>query len=397
MRTHTQMGIIAAGLILAGLLAHGAEKSHIETQDELPPHNYQLRGTAMDLVRSPEDLAHFRSALRNDISTDLATYNISDSATLQAFYKTLLRLDLLEGNYSAALAHLDRIQSFEEKNTSRLMTGLIPGAIIASKTSLHVENSEASYRAAFRDYLEHSLADLPWAVIQDRVREYKASAEYLSEDLLMGIIEAQIQPSVAATGALTSDLAARLLHLVYLSEVELPLNPIIADVNGRFLARNAEPMVDIWASRELIPPTQNTAAPVVIGIWDAGVDGTVYPDQIWVNRAEQINGRDDDGNGYADDLHGIAFDLDGNISSELLLPLGNQADDVEVAFEFMQGFWDLVSGMTVRPPPRRENRSQRCLQAAWASSSTHSASPRTTCTARTSPGSRLRTIRRRES
>jgi subtilisin family serine protease len=50
----------------------------------------------------------------------------------------------------------------------------------------------------------------------------------------------------------------------------------------------------------------------------------VFPQQQWKNSAEQINGKDDDGNGYIDDVYGIAFDLKSRPVAELLLPLSSE-------------------------------------------------------------------------
>ncbi len=346
MRTRSlNMIWLTAVLLVAGPVVSGAQETSVDTLDGLPSHSYPVSGTVMDLVRNPEDLAVLRIALRKAITTDLAESDIGDASTLQMLHKCLFRLDLLDRNYAAALDHLDRMQSLETKNTSRLMAGLIPRAIIAAGTGLKSESDEDSFRAAFREHLEESLAELPWAAIKDQAKEMKATAEYLSKDLLLGLVEARFQPSVAATGALNLDLAVRLVHLVYLYEIELPVNPVIADVLGRFIVQNEEPMIDIWASRELVLPAEDTLETVVIGIWDAGVDTTVFPGLMWTNTEEHANGRDDDGNGYIDDLNGIAFDLEGNISRELLLPLGQQADQTETVFEFMQGFWDLISAI----------------------------------------------------
>ena len=144
---------LVAALILVGSPAFGTTKPRIDALDELPPHSYPVSGTVMDLVQSTTHMAEFRSALRRDISTDLATYDITDSATLQKLYGCLLRLDLLEQSHVAGLVHLDTIHALEEKEASRLMNWLVPQAILRTRTSLPPGASDATLRAAFKDSL----------------------------------------------------------------------------------------------------------------------------------------------------------------------------------------------------------------------------------------------------
>jgi hypothetical protein len=60
---------------------------------------------------------------------------------------------------------------------------------------------------------------------------------------------------------------------------------------------------DIWAARTIALSDSDNLAPVVTGIWDVGVDPSVFPGQMWINKKETPdNGKDDDGNGYIDDV-----------------------------------------------------------------------------------------------
>jgi subtilisin family serine protease len=88
-----------------------------------------------------------------------------------------------------------------------------------------------------------------------------------------------------------------------------------------YVAANQKTKFDIWAARAVDLSAEANLTPVIVGIWDSGVDMAVFPGQQWSNPAEQANGRDDDGNGYIDDVHGIAFDLEARPVPDLLLPL----------------------------------------------------------------------------
>jgi subtilisin family serine protease len=339
-----KIGLITA-LIFSSTLIFAVEKQTIETKNELPSHNYPITGQVIDILQDPERMESLRRAMRKDISTDLTFYNVVDNGTLQKLYKTLLHLDFLDRDFTSALTDMDRINSLEDKRIEKILGELIPRAIISTRNGLHPGYSSDVYQNTFRENLELSLGNLPWAEIQDHVKESKARAEYISENLLLGVIESQVQPAVTNSGALDSKQAARLVNFAYILEFELPLSPVIADVFGQQISRNSEPMVDIWASREVIWQSQPELEPVVLAIWDAGVDVSVFPEKVWTNSAEQINGQDDDGNGYVDDLHGIAFDLEEAVSMELLLPLGSQTKEIADVSDFVQGFWDLISAI----------------------------------------------------
>ncbi len=85
--------------------------------------------------------------------------------------------------------------------------------------------------------------------------------------------------------------------------------------------------------------------PVVIGIWDSGVDPAVFGARMWTNAGEKADGADDDGNGFVDDVHGIAFDLDGRPNTSMLHPLGDQEGKLDQVYGSMQGFVDLSSAI----------------------------------------------------
>jgi subtilisin family serine protease len=336
---------LATAFILTVSPVTAAEKTRIDSLEELPPHTYTVPGTVLELVDDPIGLARLQGQVRRDIEADLAAYEITDTSTLQRLHKTLLRLDLLEGDFKAAAAELDRISELEGKRSPGLTSCLIARVFLDVTTRRAAGSLESTATDEFSASLDRAIVGLPWPEVSGRLGEIKAEAEIVSRELLRGLMETRIQPAVDSSGVLSTDLAARLIHLLYLAEIELPLNPVIVEVIGDHISRNRAPMVDYWATRGLSLSPEDITEPVVIGIWDAGVDVTVFPNQLWTNGKESPNGLDDDGNGHVDDFHGIAFNLEGEPSTGLLLPLGDQADDVKAVMEFVEGFWDLVAAI----------------------------------------------------
>jgi subtilisin family serine protease len=86
--------------------------------------------------------------------------------------------------------------------------------------------------------------------------------------------------------------------------------------------------------------------PVVIGIWDTGVDPEPLPGRLFTNPAEiPDNGRDDDDNGFVDDVHGIAHDLMSERTTGALMPLTLTPAEVEEYQAYEKGFSDLEAGL----------------------------------------------------
>ncbi len=321
------------------------EKITITSLDELPVHTYPIEGTVTELLDNPEALEALRQSLLSDLEADLTRYEINDTATLQGKYGTLSRLYLIEGRYDESLALLDKVQAMEDKEAARLTSGMGTRALIAAKKSLPADASEEQLQEAYGRELARRVNALPYDVVQDNIKSGKGRAEFMSENLLRGVVQSQLEPAVAATGELTADQASSIVSIRYAIDDALPLNPVVARVYGEYLDKNAVEKKNIWPEREFTFTDKMMRQPVVVGIWDSGVDADAFGEQMWVNEGEKLDGTDTDGNGWVDDVHGIAFDFDGIANTDLLHPLGDQKGKLGDVFQYMQGFTDLTSAI----------------------------------------------------
>jgi len=324
---------------------NGQQKIKIESLDDLPRHAYQLDGSVSGLLKSDEQFAAFAKQVRSDVESDLATYEIDDAATLQGFYGTLLSLDMLEGRHDDALRRVEQIRALEDKEAARLMTGLSTKAMVAAARETGGGVDDPEYRAAFRRHLAASVKDLPWDVVQDDIKQAKGMAEVFSENLLMGLVQAQIDPVVAQAGEISSDLAERVVRLRYALVLRLALKDELISVYQQKIDAHRVVKKDIWPARSVALDKSRNVEPVVVAIWDSGVDVSVFADCLFTNPDEQPDGTDTDRNGFVDDLHGIAYDVNGVASPELLHPFGDMTGRVDAAMQHMKGFMDVQAAI----------------------------------------------------
>jgi subtilisin family serine protease len=322
-----------------------AEKVKISSRDELPKHTYPLQGTVAELLADQEAFDRFKDRYRRDLEADLDKYQIEDPDALQGIFGRLAVVYLLDGRYDDALALLDEVRSLEEKEAARLFDGLVSRSLIATWQELDSEAAPDVFLQTFRGHLQAMIEPLPWDVVQDQVKAGKARAEFMSPNLLEGVVQAQIEPAAAAMGELDGDLAGSIISIRFAQDHLLQVYPTVAEIYSAYIEQNQTEKQDIWPERDYALAPGQDLAPVIVGIWDSGVDAMVFEHQMFVNPLEAVDGRDTDGNGFVDDVHGIAFDLAGRYSTDLLHPLGDQAGNLEAVYEYMQGFTDLTSAI----------------------------------------------------
>ena len=338
--------LVAVAALLSPAATLAQDKIKIQTLDDLPRHTYKIEGTVTDLLKSPDAVfAEFGEKVGADIKSDLAKYEITDAATLQGFYNTLLALDLLNERFDDAQQLIEQIRSLEDKEAQRLMTGVSTNALIAARNETGAGVDSPEMRAAFERKLTAALAELSWDVVQDEIESGKGRAEIFSENLVMGIVQARYDEVVAKSGELSSDMAGGVIGLRYLLKWRLPLKDELIRAYSSIIDMHKVEKPNIWPERSVTLSPDQGLAPVVVGIWDSGVDADVFKDQMFTNPDELPDGKDNDRNGFVDDIHGIAFDLDGRRTPEPLYPLGERADRIDEIMMHMKGFSDLQSAI----------------------------------------------------
>lgn len=344
-RTRSRLpGAAVVGVMLLAAIVASA-KTPVKTLDDLPRHTYKVEGTVSGMLADGAAFDAFCASVRADIESDLATYEIGDKAAVQRMLGTLLSLDLVQGRDADVRTRVEAVRALEDKEATRLTTGLVALAWVAARGAAGTDPSTPGFKAAFRAALDSELAGLPIDLVRDNIQAQKGRMEIMSPALLTGMVQSQLDPVVAGAGEVSSDLAGQIVGLGSAMRTVLPLREELVAAYAGFLAAGQEDKPDIWAARDVALEGRADLQPVTIAIWDSGVDVDVFPGRLFTNAAEKADGRDDDGNGFIDDIHGIAFDYDGRAVPELLHPLGDQAGRLEAAMKSMKAFTDLTSGV----------------------------------------------------
>ncbi|HEX9302672.1 MAG TPA: S8 family serine peptidase, partial [Casimicrobiaceae bacterium] len=266
-------------LCLAVMLAGGASgetKKRIEKAADVPRFSYKVDGRIEDMLSDDAKWKPFAAAVRRDLESVLAQYDIADKTTERQLLSEIAQLDMLDGRFDAALARAAQVKALEEKPADKLLSGISIRAIVAGVRA-NPDRTSAAYREAVAKALAAEITPLPYDVVGNEAKEIKAGAELLGEGRLIGNVREVLQPSVDKNGALSSDLAPLLVRIKYVLVYVLPLKQTLVDAWSGYLAAHKVERPDIWAARAAALPPKAPYAPVKIAIWDSGVDTKLFP------------------------------------------------------------------------------------------------------------------------
>ncbi|MCK3685314.1 S8 family serine peptidase [Maribellus sp. YY47] len=338
--------IFALVALLAFQPLTAQNKIKIERAEDLPKHYYDLKGNkAMDYINNRDLLLELAATIESDLKDDLEKYDIQDKATLRGYHSNFSTISFLKNDLQPALDQIYAGRKLTEKESDKYLWNLTEEVYI--KTRLEDPDlPEEAFKAAFKKNLEAALEKIPFAVVQEDVEGMTGSLDILTANLIQGIIEGQLQPIIdKADKQVPAFVAKELLGmrmtydmtLPYVADVYKPVFQAYYDKNHVDVT-----LVDIWKDRDADLDNNTQLKPVVVGIWDTGVDEAVLPENNrWVNKAEKPDGKDDDNNGFVDDVHGIAYDLKGNKVSEILFPIAEINANYQQYEKYIKGLMDL--------------------------------------------------------
>jgi subtilisin family serine protease len=316
-------------------------KQKIENSEQLPVHSYRVPGKASILVTDDAAFKAFSYLLKNDLENDLRDYDIEDKATLSHCYSSLMQIAVLDGRYDEALSFLERESALQDKPSAKAVAGLLEQPLIAAKKSAP-EKERATFEAGFK----RRLGALPYDLVQNDLKLIKAWQEVESVNFFVGMVEEQYDALVQKTGTIPRDAAEEIVRVRFTIRELLPYQEFLVSQLQTLIDAHKVAKPDMWAARTVTLGPSDNLTPVVMAIWDTGVDPSAFPGKMWVNKIEiPDNGKDDDANGYVDDVYGIAWTWYGKKTTGPLRTFNSEKDQLEIGRKYGKGFDDVAANL----------------------------------------------------
>ncbi len=322
---------ILASLALAGLIAPAPTavlaqsppaKISVTDETQLPRFSYPMP-TAPSKFLTADDatFAPFAAAVGADIDKTLATYDISDKATLSDYLSTKVALQVLAHDTAGARASIAALRADQTKAASQLLSDRTTLAYLDAYDAAKTDTTPLA--DLFESYDKKATDALPWDVVQDGIKATYAADQVITSDAIVGSVKQNLDPVAAKSGTLDGPLARGLVQARAALLTRVPFVAQDAEVLKNYIAANNVVKPDIWAARDVTIAPGEVKTPVLIGIWDSGVDPSDYPTKMYVDAAKR-NGIafNDDGSPSTSDLYPLASDIKADYAKDVALTQG---------------------------------------------------------------------------
>ena len=324
-------------LLLVSTFAHAQSggKKKVTSQADLPRFSYAITGTASGLVQADDGTFNaFAAKVRADLDSVLRDYEIDDKATLRTLLSVKLDLQELAGEYKGGLETVAALRALQQKPAAKLFAFLYTRARLQAAIDAKATQGPA-YEEAFAKYFREAIDPLPWDVVQDSVKESYAGSRLYTKAVAVGIVETELDPAVQKSGALDNQEAWDLISTRDDLQSGIPMLHARGEVLKRYIAAHNVVQPDIWASRDVTLTKEQNLPPVLVAIWDSGIDVSVFPDQLFTDPKPTASG-----------THGLAFDDHGDPSTAWLYPLTPEEEKAYPEFRaLIQGRFDIENGI----------------------------------------------------
>jgi subtilisin family serine protease len=322
-------------VFVPALLAQETAKKKVTSQSDLPRFTYSMTVPASGLVQADDATFNaFSGKVRADLDGVFRDYEIADKATMRNLLGTKLDLQVLSGDYPGALETVLALRGLEDKPAARLTSGLFTESQL--KAAIETKSTTgAAYEEAFKKSYSDAVNKLPWDVVQDSMKAAWAGAKLRTKAGLISFVKTELDPAVEKSKALNGDQASDLIAVRKAIQLDLPLNALRAQVLGDYVTAHNVVKPDIWEAREVTLTSADKLSPVLVGIWDSGVDVSIFGKQVFTDPHPTASG-----------THGLSYLDDGGVSHQWLYPLTDAQQKAYPDFRSeIKGRLDLENGI----------------------------------------------------
>jgi subtilisin family serine protease len=296
-------------LIVPALFGQAAKKK-VSSDADLPRFSYPVTGSASALVQADDATFNaFASKVRADLDDLFRDYQIDDKSTMRTLLSAKLNLQELAGEHQEALETDQALRDVQEKPTAKLTTGLFARARLQAAIDAQVRQGQA-FEDAFKKHFREAVDSLPWDLVQDWAKQSYVSARIYAKSVAIGEVMTELDPAVKQSGTLDNSEAWDVIATRDNLKFAIPLGAARGAILKEYIAAHNVVKPDIWAGREVTLTNSQHLTPVLVAIWDSGIDVSVFPEQLFT-----------DPNPTASGTHGLAFDDGGAPSTTWLYPL----------------------------------------------------------------------------
>jgi len=326
--------LLAAGLtqVPAAAQAQAASaaqaKTPITRADQLPRRTYTLPKLPSELYEGPmADLQPLADALLRDTKADLAAYDIQDAATMRGVHGLLLSLAMMRGDLAEVKTQAAAMRALQDKPGLKLTTALANETVAEARAA---GGDTAAQAARVQSTLTQRLSALPWSEVENELKGAKSAFEIMNPSLTIGALRDQVDPMAKnADLKVPAGLVAGILGARLQRDQIVPMRAALLAAYSTVVDRNASAAArpDRWTERTVALPATAKASPVLVAVWDSGVDLALF--KTPANAAQR----------------GVAFTDDWQPSTDLLRPLGEAAPRWPQIKSYVKGSFDLQTAL----------------------------------------------------
>ena len=292
--------------------------------DQLPRTSVALPVLPSELFRLPmPQLGPLLAGIEAELRGELERFEIRDRSTLDGYSSARTTLAMLRGDYAAIPALVREWRARQDKPAAAATTAMLTEAAAAARAAgadLDVQ------RRVFRERFAAHVQGLSWDVVANTVRAQKGGLEIHNPVVTVAGVQARLDPAARNAGMQLSrgSVTGVLQQRAFIEHI-LPFRDEAVAVLADYIARHEKPIADTWTPRTFALRPDAPAKPVVVAIWDSGVDPSLFR--------------------MAMPVAGIGFDQESRPEPDLLQPLGEWAPRWPLVQQWLRGARDVQANV----------------------------------------------------